>query len=801
MIAHLRHTLRRLARSPGYALTVILTLGLALGGNVVAVSLVRRVLLQPPPYAAAERIGVLRTAHAPDLANFNASPGDFLGWQERVHAFAAIGALAAESVTLGGDGAPRRLSADRATAGIFAVYRTAPALGRVFGPADDRPGAPPVAVISQRFWQEQFASAADVIGRTLRLDGRLCTIVGVMPAEFLRERATDVWLPMAFTDEERSDGYRGARFLEVVGRLRTGVTWSQAQAEVDAAAAGLARDFPDFNRGWTASISPLADYRARTVRAPLWLLSGALACVLAVACANLAGISLTRSLSREHEFAVRAALGASRGRLIRETLGESFLLAGAGGLAGWLTASWLLEAFLRFAPAVATVAGPMTLDRGMLPIAAVLAALCGLAAGLPPALHVAGLGTDAALRRADRHATAGPRQRRVRAGLAVVQLGVALALLAGTLLLVRSLVRLVSSDPGFVARDALALQIDLPPGRYDAPGQSDRFVQQLLERVRSLPGVRAAGIAQALPLRGNWMMDFLIEGQPATTADGNRKTGYFAVSPGYFSAMGIRLRQGRAFDDRDGADAEPVAIVNETFARRHFPDGAALGRRIYLMNGPWRLSRIVGIVADVKQTSLAADAPPQAYQPLAQWPVRTITLVVRTGGEAAAALPAALRAAVLAADPDQPVTSLAPLESLISGAVALPRFVATLLAAFAFMTGVIAAIGLFAVTMQQVVVRRREFGIRLALGATPGELQRTILRQGLGLVAAGTALGLALAVLGHPLLASQLDRPEAFDLPGFAFVLLGAAVIGLVATWLPARRALRTDPIAALKAE
>ncbi|HVU22556.1 MAG TPA: ABC transporter permease [Opitutus sp.] len=796
----LRYALRHLLKSSGFTAVAVLSLALALGSATAVFSVVRGVLLRPPPYPDAGRIGVIRTAHAPEITDFNASPGDFLAWRERLPAFAALGAIAPQDVILTGAGQPRRVTAARTTADLFNVFATAPELGRVFGPASDRPGAEPVAVISHDFWQQQFAGAADVIGRTLRLDDRVCTIVGVMPARFLSDEHAAVWLPMAFSAAERSDDYRGARFLEVVGRLRPGVTWARAQSELDAAAAGLARDHPAFNRGWTASVVPLADYRARPVRPALWLLLGAVTCVLAVACSNVAGVKLARGIARERELALRAALGATRRRLIRQLLLESLLLAAAAGIAGWLIATWLLDALLALAPAAVTLAGDTPLDAGLFAFTAALSLGAGLVAGLVPAWRLSGIDLDRALKSHSGSTTAGPAHGRIRRLLVVAQLAVAIALLAGTVLLGRSLVRLTSADPGFNPASALAVQVDLPARRYDTAAQQAAFTRQLLERVRALPGVQSAGVAQALPLRGNWMVDFLIENRPQA-GDGSDKTGYFSVSPGYFSAMGIRLLRGRAFADTDTAGAPPVVVVNETFARRYFPGGDALGHRIYLMNGPWRLSEIVGVVADVKQTSLTAPAPPQAYEPFAQWSQPNFTLVVRSAGEAAPALPAALRATVAAVDPEQPVTSLVPLAALVTGAVAVPRFVAALLGAFAFVATAIAMVGILAVMMQAVLHRRREFGLRLALGATPGQLQRRVLRQSFALVAAGCAAGLVLTAAGLPLLRSLFPATRATDPAGLAIVALAAVLTGLLAGWLPARRATRVNPADALRAE
>lgn len=796
----MKFALRQLARAPGFTALTLLTLALTIGATTAVFSIVRSVLLRPPAYADAGRIVVIRTAHAPELSDFNASPGDFLSWREGLASFESLGALAAQEFILTGTGEPQRVSGARATADVFSVFGLSPILGRAFGAADDRIEAEPVVVLSHAFWQQHLGGAATALGQRLRLDSRDFTIVGVMPPDFQREQPTAVWIPMAFSAEERSEGYRGARFLDVVGRLRPGVTAAAAQTELDLISERLGRDHPDFNRGWTATLTPWRDYTVREVRLVLWLLLAAVGCVLAVACSNLAGVVLARGVVRERELAVRSSLGATRGRLVRQLLTESLVLAVAGGLVGWLVAGWATDAMVALAPSSVIVTASAVLDPVVLLFVASLSLGAGLLLGVAPACRLSAMDVQTALKSQSGNTTAAPGQAWTRKLLAIAQLAAAVALLSCTALLVRSLFRLTSVDPGFNPASALAVQIDLPVTDYRQPDQQQAFAQRLLERVRSQPGIAAAGVAQALPLRSNWSIDFLIEGHPPA-ADGSQKVGFFAVSPDYFAAMGIRLQRGRTFAESDRAGSPSVVVVNEAFARRYFPNGDALGRRIYLMKGPWLLSEIVGIVADVKQTSLAQPAPPQAYEPFAQWPRPNFTLVVRTEGAAAVAVPSALRAAVTATDPQQPITSLMPLDALIAHSLAAQRFLALLLTVFAGVATAIAAIGVFGVMMQHVSLRTRELGIRLALGATPGQLVRSVLRQGLTLVVLGGALGAALATACMPVIRTMLFETKAADADVLAALVCALGLIALLACWLPARRATRIDPIEALRAD
>lgn len=796
----LRYAFRQLLKSPGFSAVAILTLALSIGATTAVFSLVREVLLRPPAFPEPQRLVVVRTAHVPELSDFNASPGDYLEWRDGVPSFEALAASAAQSFTLTGSGEPRRLLGARATAELFTVFGLQPALGRAFGPADDRVDAEPVAVLSHAFWRQHFGGDPAALGQRLRLDGRDHTVIGVMPAEFRSAEPFALWVPMAFSADERSDGYRGARFLDVLGRLRAGATIANAQAELDVVAARLARQYPGFNAGWTATVSGWIDYAVRDVRLVLWLLLAAVGCVLAVACSNLASVTLARGLARERELAVRASLGATRGRLLRQLVSESLVLATIGGLAGWLVAAWAVEALLALAPTPLLQAGTTALDPAMLGFVLGLSLVTGLLFGVAPARRLASADIQSALKTQSTGATASGSHTRFRRVLTVVQLGTAAALLTCTALLVRSLVRLTSVDPGFNPAHALALQLDLSPASYLEVHQQEAFARNLLDQVRSQPGVVAAGVTHALPLRANWSIDFLIEGH-APAADGSQKVGFYSVTPDYFAAMGIRLLRGRAFAPTDSADAPPVAIVNEAFARRYFPNGDALGQRIYLMKGPWKLSEIVGIVADVKQTSLAQSAPPQAYEPFAQWPRSSFTLVVRTRGAAALAVPAALRNAVAAVDPQQPITSLAPLETLITTAASTQRFVALLLTTFALVSTLIATVGVFGVMAHHVSRRTREFGICLALGASPARLIRGVLREGVLLIGAGGLLGLALAALALPVLRTLLFEAGGRDATVLLLVFAVLAGVGLLACWIPARRVMRINPIDALRAE
>jgi putative ABC transport system permease protein len=799
MLQDLRYALRQLAKSPGFTVVAVLTLALGIGATTALFSVVNSVLLRPLGYPEPDRIVVVRTTQLPRTTDANASVPDYLDWQRETRSFAALAATYTAGINLTGTGDPQEVTQTRATANYFAVFGIQPALGRAFHPAEDVPGRNRVVILSHGFWQRVLGGRADVLGTTLTLGHEPHTVIGVMPPGFRPVGAGELWTPMAFTESERADSARGARGYSVIGRLAPGVSLDQARAELATQARQLELRHPDFNRGWGVSVTALHDYAVRSLRMLLWILLGAVACVQLVACANLANLLLARATGRAQEFSIRAALGASRARIVRQLLVESTLLATLGGALGLLVATWGLDGLLALLPSGMPSAGSTRIDGAVLVFALGITLLTGLVFGLAPAWQAVRPDLAAGLKGGLRGATDGGRKGRLRQTLVVLEVAVSLVLLFGAGLLMRTVVKLAAVDPGFNPQQAWRMRLTLPDGKYGKHEQRVAFARQLLANIETLPGVKAAGITHALPMAGNWAVDFQIQGRPS--APGVKpKASFYAVTPGYFPAIGLRLIRGRLFTAHDSETAPPVVVINETLARQFFPGEDPLGKRVYLMKGPQKYGEIVGIVADVKQSGLIQPTNAQAYEPFAQWSVGTIETIVRTDADAAA-LPRLLRAQVLAVDKDQPVAVIQPLEQVVSGTMERQRVALLLVTAFSTVAFAIAALGIYGVIAYAVARRTREFGIRLALGARPADVFRLVLGQGGRLVGAGLLVGLATALATARVLQSLLYATSPHDPLVLAAIAALFSAVALLACWLPARRATRINPMEALRAE
>ena len=795
----LKFALRQLTKSPGFTAIAVLTLALGIGACTAIFSVVNGVLLRPLDYAQPDRIVVIRESAPPEFPEFSVSPPNFLDWERQAKSFASIAAVSSTSLNLAGDGEPQRLTGIKVTAHYFDVYGVRAALGRTFLPEEDAPGKNHVIVLSYPCWQRLFAGASDVVGRTLQLNGEPYTVTGVAPAGFGVANKVDAWVPMAFTPAESANDNRGAHYVGVTARLKPGVTAAQADAELKLIAARLAQQYPDSNKGWTAFALPLLDYSVRDIRAVLWTLLGAVGCVLLIACANIANLLLARATARHREISIRAALGASRARLVRQLLTESVLLALAGGVAGVLVARWGLDALLALAPASLPRTNDIHLDGGVLAFSLVLSVTTGVLFGLAPAWLAARADVNEALKQGSRGTTEGGARGRLRSTLVVLEVAGALVLLASGGLLVRSFARLAHVDPGFVPENATLLRLSLPAKKYGQPAQQVAFAGALLDRLQALPGVQAAGLTHSMPLVGDYNLSFVIQGRPVAPSD-QPSASYYAVTPGYFPAMGIRLVRGRLFTARDDAKAPRVAIVNETFVRQHFPHEEVLGHRIYITNGPESWREIVGVVADVTQSGVDKVTPAQTYEPFAQQPYETLNVVIRTTGPAAPLL-GALRPAVYAVDKDQPVRSIQPLEDIMAASLSRQRFAMLLLGIFSLVALLIAAVGIYGVMAYNVTQRTGEFGIRLALGAQPRDVLRLVFRHGARLVGFGLLLGLAASFATARAIESMLFHTNARDPLTLAAITLLLGAVAALACLIPARRATTVDPMIALRAE
>jgi putative ABC transport system permease protein len=800
MINDLRYAVRQLIKSPGFTAVTILTLALGIGACTAIFSVVNAVLLKPLDYPDPARLVVIRETNLPAFPEFSVSPPNYLDWEKQTKSYEHLAAYSGSRINLTGDGEPQQLVGIKATAHYFEVYGIEPALGRTFLPEEDAPGKNHVVVLSYPFWQRVFGGAADVVGRPIQLNGEPYTVIGVAPIGFGIASKVDAWMPMGFQPKETSNDARGGHYLAVAGRLRPGVTVAQAEAELKVLAAQLATQYPDSNKGWGIFMMPLQDYTVRDVRAVLYTLLGAVGCVLLIACANIANLLLARATSRHREISIRAALGASRVRLVRQLLTESVLLAVCGGLAGMLLARWGLDALLALAPATLPRVTDIHLDAGVLAFSLALSVITGLVFGIAPAWLAARADVNEALKQGSRGSTEGGARGRLRSALVVLEVTFALMLLGGAGLLARSFMQLTHVDAGFTPENATILRLSLPQKKYALPEQQTAFADALLERVRNLPGVQAVGLTHSMPLIGDYVLSFNIEGRPAIAPSDLPSTNYYAVTPDYFRAMGIRLVRGRVFTAQDNAKTPRVAIINETMARQHFPNEDPIGKRINITNGPDTWREIVGIVGDIKQYGVDKATSNQSYEPFAQVPFNSLNLVIRTSGPPAALL-SAIRPAVYAVDKDQPVGAIRPLEEIMADSIARQRFAMTLLTVFSAVALVIAAVGIYGVMAYSVVQRTGEFGIRMALGAQQRDVLRLVLAQGGKLVGLGLLIGLAATLAASRAMGSMLFNTSAQDPLTLGLITLLLGVVALIACLLPANRATKVNPIEALRTE
>jgi putative ABC transport system permease protein len=793
--------LRQLKRTPGFTLVAVLTLALGIGSCTAIFSVINQVLLHPLDMPGADRMVVVRESRMPDLPDFPASAPDFRDWEKQAESFASIAAYTFATPSLTGAGEPHQLAARKVTASYFDVCNTRLMLGRSFHPEECVLGHDHVVVVSHAFWQRMLGGKADVIAQSIELGGEPYTVIGVAGiGTFDQAAKLDIWLPLAIPAEQQSA--RGYKDLSVVARLKPGASIAQADSEMKVIAAQIARQYPDSNQRWSAYVMTVNDYLVRDTRQLLYLLLGAVGGVLLIACANLANLLLARSTARQREFSVRAALGASRERLLRQLLTESLLLALAGGAAGVLLAYWGLEVLLSLAPNSLPQVHQTQLDGIALIVALALSISTGIVFGLAPAWFAARQNVSDAMKQGSANATDSGARQQLRSMLVALEIAAALVLLVGAGLITRSFIQLARIGPGFDLENAAVLSVSLPKNKYPATEQRVAFADALLERVIALPGVSAVGITTTLPLNGSNVGVFAIEGRPPLRPVDLPSTALTAVSPDYFKAMGIRLLQGRGFSAQDNAKASRVVIVNETLVRQNFPGENALGQRIDFSWGP---CEIVGIVADVAQRGIDRLNSAQSYGPFAQFASvpafsSSFNLAVRTSGPPDVIL-SLLRPAVYAVDPMQPVGTVQPLKEIFVDIVARERFATAILGAFAFVSLIIAAVGIYGVMAYTVSQRTIEIGIRIALGATQQDVLRLVLGEGGRLVVLGLLLGIAGTMAGARAIGSMLYHIGSFDPLTLTVITILLTSVSALACFMPARRATKVDPIVALRAE
>jgi len=797
-----------LLKSPGFAAVAVVTMALGIGANTAIFSVVNAVLLTPLPFYSPERLVALGQTEAKDRENLSQfSFRNFADLRDQTKAFERLAAYYNNSLTLTGQGEAVRLRGAIATADLFPLLDASPALGRTFFPEEDHAGGGSEgypAILSWDCWQQHFGGDPHVIGRTINLSGDPYTVVGVMPAKFsfpVQAQPVEVWISPARDAERKGVGAimvaRGYHGWRVVGRLKGGATIEQAQAESDVVASNLASQFPEANKDIGIKIMPLLESLVGNLRFTLLLLLGTVGVVLLIACSNVANLLLERAVSRKREISVRLALGASSGRIVRQLMTESLMLALAGGALGLVLANWGTKLIVSLSPEGITRINETHFDVRVFAFTATVSVLTGVIFGLAPGLGASRLGLVDALKEGGRSSSSG----RARNVLVVGEVALALVLLVGAGLLVRTLVRLQNVPLGFDPRNVLTMNVAKSP--TNGPEETGEFFRQLTERIKSLPGVADASVTWQLPLSGASASTSLnVEGQPDDPT--NIPMGVIhSAGPGYFRTMGIPLLKGRDFTDQDDMKHAPVIIVNDTLAKKFFPDGDAIGKHIlpgFSTANKYVMREIVGVVGDVKHQGLRSNPVPEFYFAQAQMPVNSLTLVVRTSGDPHA-LVGSVRKEVQAMDANSPVYGVLTAEEYLSRSVASTRFNMTLLAAFAGVALVLTAVGLYGVISFSVSQSTREIGIRIALGAQSGDVLRLVMGQGMMLTLVGVMLGLAGAYGLTRVMTALLFGVGATDSTTFTGAPLLLVAVAAFACYIPARRAMRVDPLVALRYE
>ena len=803
LLQDLRYGVRMLVKSPGFTVIAIFVTALGIGANTAIFSVVNAVLLRPLPYEHPEQlVRVMRVNVKRGMTDESHSFPNFADLRAQNSAFEALALYDDKGATLTGGASPERVTGVVASVDLFKVLGASAQLGRTFTAADEQPGGASVIIISHSMWQRRFGGDANIIGRQLTLSDKSLTIIGVMPERFQFLFVNDppeYFVPFDPTGEMEKQ--RGASFAEVVGRLKPGVSIQQAEADLRGVAARLEQQYPDEDAGTTVSLVGAHEEMVGKLRRTLLVLLGAVGFVLLVACANVANLQLARATGRGREMAIRVALGARRGRVIRQLLTESLMLSILGGALGLLFALWGVDLISSFVPANIPRFKEAGLDPTVLGFTLAASMLTGIIFGLAPALQTSKVDLNESLKEGGRSSSEGRARHRVRNLLIVSEVALSLVLLVGAGLLIKSFLHLRNTNPGFQARQVLTASVTLPSTRYPKDEQVAQFYERAVERVAQLPGVESAGAILPLPLGENSIStSFHVEEHPDPGPGARPSAGARIVTPNYLRVMSVPLLRGRALTEQDKADSPQVLLINETLARRFFNGEDPIGKHLDVGLNDIH-GEIVGIVGDVRGSSLEAEAGPEYYVPYTQVPVNTMSLVVRTKEADAAALAGPLRAAVQEMDRDLPLYRVREMQSLVASSIARQRFSMTLLVAFAGLALALAAVGIFSVMSFLVAQRTHEIGIRLALGAQPRDILRMVVRQGMGLALLGVALGLGISFAVTRLMASLLYEVSATDPTIFGGIAFLLALVALAACYAPARRATKVDPMIALRYE
>jgi len=795
----LRYGFRLLIQNPGFTAVAVLTLGLGIGANTAIFSVVNAVLLKPLSYANADRLVMAWENNlGKGWSSFAVSPANYLDWQKQNHVFDPLVAFMGTGFVLTGQGEPEQLYGMLATDGVFRLTGVEPALGRGFRPEEFEAGKNRVVVLGHALWQRRFEGSPEVLGKPVTFSGESYTVIGVMPKGFRIPQGADLLAPMTLTPDMLS--HRGSHYLVAMGRLKPGVTVQQAQADIGGIATALAKQYPDSNTGWNANLVPLFEATVGEVRPALLALFAAVGFVLLIACGNVTNLLLARGASRQKEIALRAALGAGRIRIVRQLLTESLLLSLAGGAIGLLVGEWGVELLRALQPANLPRMQELGINSTVLLFTFGVSLATGLVFGSAPALLISRSRLSETLKEGGRGSGSGGRHR-LRGALVIAQVALSLVLLVGAGLQIRSFLHLMEVDPGFDSKNVLTMGVSLPDSKYAEGDQRRAFTQQTLENLKVLPGVKSAAVVSTIPLGdGDLIYSLVVEGRPPAPQGQEPSANWYSVSPDYFQTMRIPLVKGRVFSDHDDSAAKRVAVINESLARRIFPGEDPIGKQIRMGIDSKTVREIVGIVKDVKHYGLESKFTMQMYEPYRQQPTNTMVYLLRTETDPAS-LASAARRVIFSLDKDQPVSEASTLEDLVSASASQRRFNTLLIGFFAVVALVLAAVGIYGVVAYSVAQRTHEIGVRMALGAQKRDVFSLILRQGMLLVVAGVALGLAGAMALTRLISQLLFDVSALDAATFVSTSLLLAAVALFACYLPARRAARVDPMVALHYE
>jgi putative ABC transport system permease protein len=800
----IRFGVRSLRKSPGFTAVAVLTLALGIGANSAIFSVIDAVILRPLPYRQPEQLVTLFESKSPNdqPSRFAVSPGDFLDWRSQSKVFDQIGAVMFPGYNLTGTDRPERLAGANVSAEMLHLVGLQPFLGRGIESADDRPGAVPVVMISHSLWLRRFSGDPNILGKSIRMGTVSYSVIGILPPDLqFPVPNLDVWVPLEQAISANDMRFRSAQYLDVFARLKSGITLDQAREDVNRIAASLKRAYPNTTSGAGAVILPMQDDLVADIRPGLLILMVATGFVLLIACANVANLMLVRAAGRQKEMSVRLALGAGKYRLARQMLTESLLLAITGGGAGLLVANWARQALLALRPASLPLYNGIGTDARVLLFTLGISLATGIFFGLVPALRVAHSDLNIALRAASRAVTSSAGAHRLRNIFVAAEIAVSLVLLIGAGLLIRSFLDLRGNNLGFRMDHTVTARISIPPDKYTEGPQVVGFYDRLMQSVRKVPGVEAAGMVSALPLGGRFSDAALdIVGRPPSAGPAMNAALIRYADGQYFGVLGINMLRGRGIEDRDGPNSQRVAVISESMARRFWPQGNPVGEHLKIYMGidqrPWE---VVGVVNDVR-FAIASEPEPTIYLPYGQYPYRFMVLTVRTHTDPKTMIES-IGGAARAIDPDQPLSQIRTLNELMVRVLVPWRFSMTLFGAFAALALVLAAAGIYGVISYTVGQRTREIGIRMTLGARRGDVLRMILRQGMGVVLEGIAVGLVVAFYLTRFMVTQLYGVRPTDAVTFVTIPVILTVVALAASYIPARRATKVDPIIALRYE